>query len=251
MANGMGSMRGLVMVMVGLVVAGCATKRDVRTLQAEMDAVERRQTELLQETQRQTMLLLDTMRQGFDVQRDLRGETSHRFQQLEQNLSRLEEMINQTQLVVAQLLERLDRPVTTGTAPMGPGGTPAVPGAAEELYQQAMGFLQQQSYATARMAFEGILQNHPNDPRAADAQFGLAETYAGEGDAERAIEEMVKVESQWPNSTRAPQALLRAGIIAKDNDMTSRARELLRQVRERYPAAPEAQVAEQQLRSIR
>jgi tol-pal system protein YbgF len=101
------------------------------------------------------------------------------------------------------------------------------------------------------MAFEQILRDFPNDPRGPDAQFGLAETYAGEGVHERAIEELLKVESQWPRSPRAPQALLRAGILAKDNGDASRARELLRQVGERYPSSPERQVAEQQLRSIR
>lgn len=238
-------------VLCALVATGCATKGDVRDLQQEMAQLARQQETVLRETEQQTALLLDTLRQGFNVQRDLRGETSHRFQQLEENLSRLEEMITQTQLVVAQLLERLDRPVSSGMPLTGPGGEPVVPGAAEGLYEQAQGFLQQQSYATARMAFEQILRDFPNDPRAPDAQFGLAETYAGEGEAERAIEELLKVEEQWPRSTRAPQALLRAGIIAKDNGMTDRARELLRQVGERYPTAPEARVAEQQLRTIR
>lgn len=250
MVSRSGFSRGVTALCAVVLAAGCATKKDVRTLQDEMAELAQRQDALLRETERQTALLLDTMRMGFGVQRDLRGETSHRFQQLEENLSRLEEMITQTQLVVAQLLERLDRP-TSGTSSGMPGGEPGMAGAAEGLYEQAQGFLQQQSYATARMAFQQILADHPNDPRAPDAQFGLAETYAGEGDHERAIEELVKVESQWPNSARAPQALLRAGIIAKDNGMTSRARELLRQVSERYPAHPEAQVAEQQLRSIR
>lgn len=249
-----GPARGMIALGAVLLAGACATKKDVRTLQEEMADLAQQQQTIMRETERQTTLLLDTLRQGFSVQRDARGETSHRFQQLEENLGRLEEMITQTQLVVAQLLERLDRPVTSssGLPPAtGPGGEPAMPGAAEGLYEQAQGFLQQQSYATARMAFEQILRDFPNDPRAPDAQFYLAETYAGEGDHERAIEELTRVESQWPRSPRAPQALLRAGIIAKDNGMTSRARELLRSVRERYPSSPESEVAEQQLRSIR
>lgn len=243
--------RGAVLVAVAFVAAGCATKKDVRTLQEQMVVLSQRQDSLLRETQRQTQLLLDTLRGGFEVQRDLRGETSHRFGALEQNLSRLEEMINQTQLVVAQLLERLDRPVSGGPGPTGTDGLPAMSGAAEETYRQAMGFLQQESYATARMAFEQILTNFPEDPRAADAQIGLAETYVGEGDIDRGLEELEKVERQWPRSPRAPGALLRAGIVALENDRSDDARSYFEQVLERYPSADEARIAEQRLRSIR
>jgi tol-pal system protein YbgF len=233
-----------------LLAAGCATKSDVRDVQEEVARLAARQDSLLSETRRQTQVLLDTLESGFNVQRDLRGETSHRFEQLEQNLSRLEEMINQTQLVVSQLLERLDR--TSMSGPAGGGGqTPAMPGAAEEIYQQGQTFLQQESYATARMAFEQILQNFTSDPRVPDAQYGLAETFAGEGELDRAIEEFEKVERQWPRHERAPQALLRAGVVALQANERDRARDFFQQVRQRYPSSPEAEEAERQLRSIR
>jgi tol-pal system protein YbgF len=250
MRRGNRSARAAVVLLAAIAATGCATKKDVRTLQDEMMVLSQRQDSLLRETQRQTQLLLDTLRGGFEVQRDLRGETSHRFGQLEQNLSRLEEMINQTQLVVAQLLERLDRPVM-GPGPTGSTGAPMVPGAAEETYQQAMRFLGEESYATARMAFEQIVTNFPDDPRAADAQVGLAETYLGEGDIDRGLEELEKVERQWPRSPRAPGALLRAGIVALENDRRDDARSYFQQVLERYPSADEARIAEQRLRSIR
>lgn len=238
------------LALLALTAAGCATKRDVRTLQEEMAALERQQQATLQALEQQTRMLLDTLNRGFDVQRDLRGETSHRFGQLEQNLSRLEEMINQTQLVVAQLLERLDR---GPSLPPARGGDPSVgpPGAAEELYQQGMQFLQSGSYATARMAFEQIVQNHPDDPRAADAQYGLAEAFAGEGDAERAIEAFQVVERNWPRSPRAPTALLRAGIVAQENGQSEQARQFYEQVRQRYPNTDEFQEAQRRLRTLR
>jgi tol-pal system protein YbgF len=231
-----------------LMAAGCATKADVRTVTVEMTRLSARQDSVLRETRRQTQLILDTLNAGFDVQRDLRGETSHRFQQLEQNLSRLEEMINQTQLVVAQLLERLDRTSVPGTQPgQGAQGSSSV----EDLYQQGQTFLQDQSYATARMAFEQILTSFPSDPRAPDAQLGLAETYAGEGNTDRAVEEFQKVERNWPRHEKSAQALLRAGIVSLQANKRDQARDFFQQVRQRYPSSPEAQEAEQQLRSIR
>jgi len=243
--------RGVLAVCLGVLAAGCATKRDVRTVQDEMSRLSARQDSLLRETRRQTQLILDTLKSGFDVQRDLGGETSHRFQQLEQNLSRLEEMINQTQLVVAQLLERLDR---TSAMPGGaPSGTTGVASSSdvEDLYQQGQTFLQDQSYATARMAFEQIVTSHASDPRAPDAQFGLAETYAGEGNTDRAVEEFQKVERNWPRHEKAAQSLLRAGVVSLQANRRDRARDFFQQVRQRYPSSPEAQEADRQLRSIR
>lgn len=241
----------LLLTLLGLTAAGCATKRDIRTLQDEMTSLERQQAATLQALERQTALLIDTLNRGFDVQRDLRGETSHRFGQLEQNLSRLEEMLNQTQLVVAQLLERLERAPAISS---GGGVDPAmggVPGAAEELYRQGMQFLESGSYATARMAFEQIVTSHPNDPRAADAQYGLAESYAGEGDVEQAITAFEAVERQWPRSSRAPTALLRAGIVAQESGRADRARAFYEQVRQRYPNTDEFQEAQRRLRTLR
>jgi tol-pal system protein YbgF len=218
-------------------------------MREEMVAMQLHQDSLFRETQRQNRLLLDTMRTSFDMQRDAQGQTSHRFQQLEQNLKQLEEMLNLTQILFAQLMERLERQQTLpqmGMQPQTGGG-----GAVEPLYAAAVQRMQQGSYATARLAFEEILREHPTDPRAVDAQYQLAETYNGEKNYDRAIEEFEKLERQYSRTDRAPEALLRAGIIAQEQKKNAKARELFQAIKQRYPSSDASAEADRRLRSIR
>ncbi|MGH7577640.1 MAG: tol-pal system protein YbgF [Longimicrobiales bacterium] len=234
--------------------AGCATKGDIRTLQGEIQALRARQDSLFNETQRQTRLLLDTLRTSFAIQQDVRGETSHRFQQLEENLAQLEEMINQSQIMTSQLLDRLER---TGAGQ--PGGVAGAGGEdlpitgepeAEQMYAAAMQKIGERAYATARAALMQIVENYPNDPRAPYAQVQIAETYYAEGNYELAIVEFEKVEQQWHNSPPAADALLRGGVVAQERDQTEKARELFRAVIDRFPASEAAVEARQRLSEL-
>jgi tol-pal system protein YbgF len=241
---------GTVAVFLALsTAAACATKSDIRMLQDDIGELRVRQDSLIRETQRQTRLVLDTLRTSFAVQQDVRGETSHRFAQLEQNLGRLEEIINQTQLLIAQLNDRLDRQtaISPGLSPGGPVST----GEAEVMYTTALQKMSEGSYATARAAFEQIVEQYPNDPRAPDAQFQLAETYVQEQNFDRAVEALEKLERQWSRSARAPEALLRAGVIEQDRNQRSRARQFYQQVNQRYPGSEAAREATRRLREIR
>lgn len=242
---------GLAALLLMLTAGGCATKSDVRIIQQDIMALQLRQDSLFRESQRQNRLLLDTIRSSFAAQQDMRGETSHRFLQLEQNLGRLEEMINQTQLLMAQLTDRLSRPGLPTVVSPGGDAMIAPAGEAEAMYQAAMQKVSEGSYTTARMAFEQIIELHPRDPRAPDAQFQLAETYYLEQDLDRAIEEFEKLERQWNTSPRAPEALLRAGVIAQENNQTAKARQLFQQVNQGYPASEAAREANRRLRLLR
>jgi tol-pal system protein YbgF len=237
-------------LMLGAGAAGCATKSDVRLLQQDINAMRARQDSLFRESQRQTRLLLDTLRTSFAIQQDVRGETQHRFQQLEQLLSQVQEMLNQTQLLIAQLNERLERQTPPiASAPMD-DPTLQTPGAAESLYATAMKAMGEGSLATARAAFEEIVTRYPNEVRAPDAQFQIAQTYLLDQDFERAIQEFEKVERQWNHSDRAPDALLQAGIIAQERlRQAARAREFFNAVTQRFPNSDAANVARQRLRA--
>jgi tol-pal system protein YbgF len=248
--------RGRALALLALAAAllpACATKRDLRDLRDEMVTLQASQDALFREIQAQNRLLLDTLRSSFAAQLDQRGQTTHRFTQLEQSLVRLEEMVNQTQLLMAQLNERLDRV----PAP-SPGGLPVDPSLgggvsdtqARTMYDAGVAKIDEGAYSTARSAFEELLRQYPNDPLAPDAQYQLAETYAREEDFDRAIEELRKVEQQWPRSPRAPQALLRAGVISEEREEVDVAREFYRQVQQRYPASDAAREAERRLQAI-
>lgn len=235
------------------VVAGCATKSDVRMLQQDIALLRARQDSTLRETQRQNRMLLDTLRNIFDVQRNLGGQTSTRFQDIERQLSQLEEMLNQTRLLIGQLTQRLDQQATPQVSPVagGVGGSGAVSqGEVEAMYAAAVEKMREGSYATAMAGFVQLVEQYPTDARAAEAQFQIGEIHYLQERWTDAIDALAKIEEQWHDSPRAPDALLRAGIIAQERNMRTRARELYQRVRQSYPGSDAAQEAARRLRSI-
>lgn len=230
--------------------AGCATKSDVRMLQQDIAQLRARQDSTLRETQRQNRMLLDTLRNIFDVQRNLGGQTSTRFQDIERQLSQLEEMLNQTRLLIGQLTQRLDQQAAPQVSPVAGGAGAVSQGEVEAMYAAAVEKMREGSYATAMAGFVQLVEQYPTDARAAEAQFQIGEIHYLQERWSDAIDALAKIEEQWHDSPRAPDALLRAGIIAQERNMRTRARELYQRVRQSYPGSDAAQEAARRLRSI-
>jgi len=240
-------------LLLGLAIAvtapACATKKDLKQLRDEMLALQAHQDSLFREVQRQNRLLLDTLRQSYTIQQDAAGQTSYRFQQLEQQLTRTEELMNQMQILVTDVITRLDEqakpPAPVVAPPMGVDstGAPLVTGAAAgeagEAYDSGMEKLAQGAFATARLAFQLVVEQFPNHPLASQAQYQIGQTYVNEGDSKRAIEALEEVEARWSGSARAPGALLQAGTLAEDMGDRAKAKELYNLVIKRYPGKPE------------
>jgi tol-pal system protein YbgF len=229
----------------------CATKGDVRTLQQDIASLQAQQERSMEDLARQNRLLLDSLRNAMNLQRDAAGQTSHRFQQLETQLTRTEEIVGQLIQYISQLNDRLAAAIAqVQTAPSVSGALPSQGGTAEEYYALGVQKLSEGAYATARAAFQAVLAEFPNDPRAADAQYQIAESYYAEQNFSDALSALELVPRQWPSSARAPGALYRAGVIAEEMGERGRAREYYQELRQRYPDSDEARQAQARLRAI-
>ncbi|MEZ5817262.1 MAG: tol-pal system protein YbgF [Hyphomicrobiaceae bacterium] len=105
-----------------------------------------------------------------------------------------------------------------------------------ELYETAYGYLLQQDYGAAEVAFDEFLRRFPNDRLAADAQYWLGETlyvqrrYKPAGQAFLAVIEKHKTSAKVPNSLlKLAQSLEQLG--QKDCGIFS-------ELESRYPNAP-------------
>jgi TolA-binding protein len=197
--------------------------------------LQQRQDSVIQESQRQTRLLLDTLRQSFEIQRELRGETSFRFGAVLDSMRLLNAKLDQIELAFNSILDRLENPRVPVLAPGGAGqGVPS--SMVQDLYEQGMMLKAQMSYATARMAFTQIVAEHPSDPLAVEAQIQIAEIYAAEKKPTDAIAEFEKVPVNWPqNRDASARALLRAGVVAQEDAKDiPKARQLYRRVQDEY-----------------
>lgn len=248
---------------VGL--TGCATKRDVRDLSAEIANLRARQDTVLVILSGQNRAVRDSLFQVLNELIRTRGDLRNDLQRLEQQLTQIQQLAGQTQRSLLQLqdLERRLREAPRAARPddeeeaAPPGsettrpvverstGTPA-----DELYGLGLEQLDRGAAATARLAFEQLLQEHPGHARAPDAQFMIGETYYAEKRYDEALKALERVVELYPNASKSPQALYRAGVIAEERGNFSAARGYFNRVIGGWPRTEEARLADQALKRL-
>jgi tol-pal system protein YbgF len=233
-----------------LVLGGCATKGDVRSLRNEMYWMRQHQDSMLVEIQRQNRLLLDSIRTTMALTVDARGTSANQLRQFDQNVTQMGQLVGQVMGTLTRIEQRLaaleQRPISAA-----PAGGPTSGGmAAEEYYRAGMQKMTEGSFSTARLAFEQLVAEFPDHARAPDAQFQIGESYYRDEAYDEAYEAFERVAEEWENAPRAAAALFRAGAIAEEQRSIQRARRYFNQVRERYPDTEEARQAQAKLRSL-
>lgn len=231
------------------VLAGCATKKDVRTLQQTVLELQARQDSLLGQIQAQNRILLDTLRATGETLVRVRGDLAHQILQLEQQLIQIQELTGQSQRRLAELRQQMESRGQELGQPAARPDTAATPasGTAEQLYGIGVQQLQRGAAQTARRAFEQVVREHPLHERAPDAQFNVAETYVLEKQYDTALREFERVVELFPNSARAPTALYRAGLISEEQGNIAKAREYFQRVVSSYARSDEARLARERL----
>lgn len=231
----------------------CAMKSDIRMLQQDMLVMQQHQDSVLRELQRQNRLLLDSVRTTISLTQDARGTTANQLRQFDQSLARFGELVSQVMGSLNRIEQRLtaleQRPAAQAPGG-GSGSSGGAGGTAEEYYGTGMEMMQQGSYATARMAFQQLVQEFPTHERAADAQFQIGQAFYHEGQFQEAYAALELVPAQWPQSARAPAALFRAGAIAEERRGFIRARGYYQQIVDKYGRSEEAAQARQKLRTL-
>jgi tol-pal system protein YbgF len=241
------SRRLLALAVLLVVTSGCATKRDVRDLRDEMGTMRAEQEQLLRELQRQNATIIDSMH-AQNIR--LRGDLTNQLLQVDRQLVQIQELTGQGQRQLTQMRESLrarEEAIRTedGGAPGGATGD------AEELFTAAAAALQRGSLTTARSGFEELVRAFPQHPRAAEAQLGIGETWERANEPGRALAAYGRVLELYPNSTRAPTALLRSARIEIARNNRDTARTMLNQISAAYPRSPEAAQAQQELGRLR
>ncbi|MDE2090128.1 MAG: tol-pal system protein YbgF [Gammaproteobacteria bacterium] len=123
---------------------------------------------------------------------------------------------------------------------------PGEQGAAD--YQKAFDLLRQGRYDQAVKAFRAFLAAHPKSRLDGNAQYWLAEIYYVKGNSKAALTEFHKVVNQYPDSPKAPDAMLKIGYVQSALGERAKARATFRQVVSRYPNTTAARLAQNRLR---
>lgn len=242
------SKRLLVVALLVPLLGGCAMKRDVQDLQAQIADLRSSQERMLRELQRQNAALLDTL-----TIRDtrMRGDLLNQLVEIERQLVQIQELTGQGQQGLAELRETLQqreealRRAANAAQPSANVGDPG------ELFDMAEGAFERGSMSTARAGFEEFISAFPNDARAPAARLNLGAILAQEDEEDEALEQYSRILELHPNAPEAASALFRAALIEADRGNDDRARSMLNQLTAAYPTSPEAAEAREQLRRMR
>jgi tol-pal system protein YbgF len=126
------------------------------------------------------------------------------------------------------------------------GGEPAD----QEAYARAFETLKGADYDAAITRFRDFMKSHPQSELLDNAQYWLGEAYYVTRDYERAAGAFRAVGERWPDSRKAPDALLKLGYTLQEQKRLPEARVALGQVVQRYPGSEAAKLAVERLKKL-
>lgn len=195
------------------------------------------------------------------------------LQQSVQDLQGLIEMqghqINQLQIQQRKLYGDLDQRITSlsnSAKPVMPASTmPLVAPAVSthnlpaesvsdqketQIYQSAFNLIQQKQYSDAIPALMGYLKQYPSGRYAVNAHYWLGELYAIAGQNAQAVQEFTVVVTSYSDSNKAPDAMLKLGILANEQSQVAQAKEWWGKLIKQYPQSSAARIADAQLKQL-
>lgn len=246
-----------------LMVGGCATKGDIRSLREELRDLALRQDSLMMQLRQQTLSTQDTVRQQSNQIVDFRGDISSQLRDIRQTLVRLEALAGESQrgiVGVRDQLANMRRLPAVGTDAMGGSDTTSassavVPGAGvgpdpTSMFNAGVRQFNRGSFTAAKAAFDSFLQTFPNDELAPDAHYYLASILEQEDRPEDALSAFQKIPELFPTAGKVPDALYRIGMLQLDLGQQSDARETFTRVVNTYPDSDVATLAQEELRKL-
>lgn len=146
-------------------------------------------------------------------------------------------------------VRKLEQPAVAAAANGGEAAKPAIDPAAESAdYDAAINLLKTSKFKEAAAAFAAFGQKYPNSALAPNAQFWLGNAWYAQRDCRKAIEAQGVVATKWPDSPKAPDALLAIATCQQELNNAAGARHTLESLLAKYPGAPAAEQAKQRLK---
>jgi tol-pal system protein YbgF len=248
--------RMLLLAAGSYVLGGCAVAPEDDPVQIRLNDLDQRVQRIERVLTNQS--LLDLAQRIDRVQNDLRGIRGE--VEVLQNSS--EGGKNQTRSLYSDLEKRLAALETLGgVAPNSlsgaPGSLPPSPpaGAAssageQATYDAAFTALKASDYPKAIAGFRTFVATYPTSPLASNAQYWLGEAHYVNREYQNAITAFQRVTTEWPESRKAPDALVKIGFTQAALNRNGDARITLEDVVRRYPGSEAAQLAAERLKRL-
>ncbi len=169
-----------------------------------------------------------------------------------EDLSRYRDDADKRILQLEERILKLQATVDELSKKAGVAVTPQAPVSnAETIYTKALERFKAGDTPTARELFGKFIEQYPKHDLVANANYWIGETYYNEKNYEAAIVAYQEVIKNHPNQPKAPAAKLKQALSFKAIKDTKSARFVLKKLIESHPKSDEAKKARQLLKSIK
>ena len=138
-------------------------------------------------------------------------------------------------------------PPVVESKPAEPQQPAVAKGSEKERYQEAYETLRNGHNAKAIQMFESLQADYPKGELSDNTQYWLGEAYKINRENDKARAAFNKVVSQFPNSSKVPDALLKLGYIEFDQQNLAKARDYFSRITTSYPETTAAHLASKKL----
>ncbi|MEO7774975.1 MAG: tol-pal system protein YbgF [Steroidobacteraceae bacterium] len=226
-----------------LLLAGCTTVPEDDPMQTRLDDLDSRVGRIDRVVSNQSLVQLQQrveILQG-DL-RTLRGE-------IDELQNSNEALRKQQRDLYADLDQRL-KAAPVGGGSFGGASASVAAGDEQSSYNRAFDLLKAADFTGAIAEFTRTAAAYPQGSLADNTQYWLGEAYYVTRDYDNANAAFQRVLTRWPDSRKAPDALLKMGLTQLEQKRPGAARSTLRQVTERYPGSDAARIAGERLQKI-
>lgn len=127
--------------------------------------------------------------------------------------------------------------VGTGSVKQAPAPAPTSPDSAKGKYDAAFALLRARRFAEAEAGFQSVLDQHPKDALAGNAQYWIGETHYARKDYESAAAAFLTGFKKYRGSSKGPDNLLKLGITLTILGQKSDACAVFDELKSRYAKA--------------
>lgn len=223
-----------------LVLAGCATTPEVDPVQLRLDDLDARVGRIDRIVSNNSLVQLS---QQIEAQQ----------QELRQLRGRIEELQNENAKLRQEqrdLYGDLDRRLNEARAVAATAPPPADPADEQAQYDRALEKLRARDYAGAVDSLRSLAAAYPNGALADNTQYWLGEAYYVTQEFDHAAAAFQRVLTDFPNSRKAPDALLKLAYTQLEQGNAAAGRANLQQVIEKFPGTESARLATDRLSKL-
>ncbi len=218
---------------------------------------------------------------GVSAPASAQGQLFMQLQQMQDQISRQQGVIEELQNDVARLKQEGQERYQTLARRIDVGGSPAAtpensstggdvaagaaagaataPAASSEpgdpakeklYYDAAFDLIKAKDFDKASQAFNAFLRKYPNSQYAGNAQYWLGEVNLAKGDLQGAGQAFAKVSQLYPKHSKVPDSLYKLADVERRLGHTDRVKGILQQVVTQYPGTSAAQLAQRDLQKL-